>query len=111
LYACRETPLLIASRRGFLSIVKELIRQGGDVNAVNNHNVSSLCVSALMGHEPVVMCILEAKPDITIAESTSKRTALHFAAMGGNESIVSALLRHGAEDYPDAEGKFARDYA
>lgn len=103
--------MLIASRRGFLDIVTELIEQGGDVNAVNNCNMSSLCVSALMGHEPVVMRILEAKPDLCIAESTTKRTALHFAAMGGNESIVSALLQHGAKDCQDAEGKFAKDYA
>ena len=54
---------------------------------------------------------IESKPNLSIAESTTKRTALHFAAMGGNESIVSALLQHGAKDCQDAEGKFAKDYA
>lgn len=68
-------------------------------------NQSMLMIAAAMGHSQKVLFLLFQKADINKKEHGSQMTALMYAAMNRQYSIVHLLLDHGADvNAVDADG-------
>ena len=91
-----EEELRQAARAGDLKRVRELLRQGVDVNAPKKHVGTPLWFAADEGHAKVVQELLAAGADVN-ARGEYLARPLHKAAEGGHLQIVRMLLKHGAK--------------
>ncbi len=86
-----------AASKGNLSVVKQAIANGMDVNMKDPKSRGTLLAStALMGHTEIVALLLEHGADIN-ARSKDGGTALHAAAFLGRVETVKFLLDKGAD--------------
>ena len=86
-----------AASKGNLSVVKQAIANGMDVNMKDPKSGGTLLAStALMGHTEIVALLLEHGADIN-ARSKDGGTALHAAAFLGRVETVKFLLDKGAD--------------
>jgi ankyrin repeat protein len=70
-----ETPLNLASRMGFVNIVKLLIDNGADQRLKNNDGVAAVLWAMLESREEVVSFLLRAKnADLNTFDNVSRRT-------------------------------------
>lgn len=98
--------LLVASHKGQLQNVVQLINKGAEV-AVTKFGRSPLHLAAHKGHNEVVQVLLRAGCDLDIQDDAGQ-TALHRAAVQGNTQIISALLQEScALDRQDKDGNTA----
>lgn len=98
--------LLVASHRGQIQNVVQLINKGAEV-AVTKFGRSPLHLAAHKGHIEVVQVLLKAGCDLDIQDDGGQ-TALHRAAVQGNIQVISALLQEGcALDRQDKDGNTA----
>jgi len=88
-----ESPLMLASLRGHVDLVKKLIARGGDVNKTG---WTPLHYAATNGHLEIMNLLLENHAYID-AESPNKTTPLMMAAQYGNAAAVRLLLEAGAD--------------
>src|SRR5262245_15151528 len=90
-----DTALMFAARVGDLASAKLLIAAGANVNDADAWGVSATVLSAHSGYGELVEFLLEkgANPNAAPAGFT----ALHEAIMRRDESMVKALLAHGAD--------------
>ncbi|MES2783966.1 MAG: ankyrin repeat domain-containing protein [Pseudomonadota bacterium] len=88
-----ESPLMIASLRGHLELVRKLIDRGADVNKTG---WTPLHYAATSGHVPVIALLLEHHAYID-AESPNKTTPLMMAVHYGSPEAVRHLLEAGAD--------------
>lgn len=93
---CRETPLLLASRRGFEHAVSLLLNHGAAVDACNRYGVTGLAAASLFGHRGVVAQLVGAGGSVTSCDGKFRRTPLHQAVLGGDIDVVHYLMQHGA---------------
>ncbi|GIX84790.1 ankyrin repeat domain-containing protein 12 [Caerostris extrusa] len=91
-----ETPLHLASKRGDFQRVKNLLKEGVDVNAVDNAGWTSLHEASNYGRFQVAKLLLEYGANVH-AVGLNKFTPLHDAAVNQHEKIVSLLLNYGAD--------------
>ena len=78
--------------------------QGGaapDARTLSNEH-TPLHVAAMQGNVDVVLTLLHFSADLS-ARDTERRTALHWAAVGGHAALVSPLVR-AAETHGGADG-------
>lgn len=61
-----ETPLLVATRRDMLGIVRRLIDMGAEVNLTNNFNISPLMYAAVNRNPKMIQYLLEHGADVTM---------------------------------------------
>ena len=59
-----ESPLWIASRYGYFSIVEYLISHGADVNQSNTHGVSPVWITSKSGHLSTVKYLISHGADV-----------------------------------------------
>uniref|UniRef100_A0A8C6S9I1 Ankyrin repeat domain 6b n=1 Tax=Neogobius melanostomus TaxID=47308 RepID=A0A8C6S9I1_9GOBI len=98
--------LLVASHKGQLQNVVQLINKGAEV-AVTKFGRSPLHLAAHKGHIEVVQVLLRAGCDLDIQDDGGQ-TALHRAAVQGNTQVISALLQEScALDRQDKDGNTA----
>ncbi|KAK7907518.1 hypothetical protein WMY93_016130 [Mugilogobius chulae] len=98
--------LLVASHKGQLQNVVQLINKGAEV-AVTRFGRSPLHLAAHKGHIEIVHVLLRAGCDLNIQDDGGQ-TALHRAAVHGNTAVISALLQEGcALDRQDKDGNTA----
>ena len=88
-----ESPLMLASLKGHLGLVKKLVERGGDVN---KPGWTPLHYAATNGHLEIMNLLLENHAYID-AESPNKTTPLMMAAQYGTPSAVKLLLEAGAD--------------
>lgn len=88
------TPLLFAARVGDLASATRLVAAGADVNDAAPSGTSATVVAAHSGHGEVAAFLLEKGADPNRAGAGY--TALHAAILHKDESLVRALLAHGA---------------
>ncbi|CAI8025854.1 Ankyrin repeat domain-containing protein 29 [Geodia barretti] len=77
---------------------------------ISTYGSVPLMIAARMGHIKTVQRLLELGADVNCKEKLGP-TALHFAAEDGHSEVVKLLLRAGATDTPDQDGKRAVDKA
>jgi ankyrin repeat protein len=88
-----ESPLMIASLKGQVEIVRKLIARDADVNKTG---WTPLHYAATGGHLDVIQILLEEHAYID-AESPNKSTPLMMAAKYGSLAAVKLLLEAGAD--------------
>ena len=92
------TPLLIASEKGAIELVRLVLENGADVNTQTESNPSALLVASKNGHLETVRLLLENGADVNAQdESGDFHTALQAASYKGHVEIMQLLLTHGAE--------------
>ena len=94
----QQTPLMFASRRGHLEVVKQLLFFGADVNKKDKRGRTAMVEAIEHAHEVVVDALLQEKALRINQDLGSKgapdRTALMIAANLEHASIVTKLLSH-----------------
>lgn len=106
----REAELYRAAASGNAERVRELLRQGVDVNARDERERwTPLQKAANKGHEQIVKLLLDAKADTEVHTEfmgSPDKTALHLAAQQGHAAVIKMLLDGGAQiNAVDASGK------
>ena len=112
---CRDkngnTPLLISCGKGSLTIVRELLDSGAEVNAVNSDNETPALIAAKTGHIEYISHLIDHNADINIKDR-SGYGVLHAAAGFGHLAMVEILLPMCREkDSPDIFGNTPLLYA
>lgn len=88
-----ESPLMMASLKGYLELAKQLIERGGDVNKTG---WTPLHYAATGGHVEIIKLLLEEHAYID-AESPNGSTPLMMAAMYGTAAAAKLLMEEGAD--------------
>ncbi len=83
---CR-TPLIIASKLGYLSIVKLLVQYNSDINQQDSLGFTPLMFAAKEGHLEIAKYLLELTADIKLKELSGK-TALQLAIDENRSKVV-----------------------
>ncbi|KAJ8969600.1 hypothetical protein NQ317_011314, partial [Molorchus minor] len=86
------TPLLIASHKGHLDLVNNLLANHARVDVFDNEGRSALHLAAEQGYLPVCDSLLTNKAFIN-SKSRNGRTALHLAALNGYIHLVKFLIK------------------
>lgn len=108
----QETALLLASRRGIDAIVDLLLAHRAAVEVINVHGITPLMAASFFGHQGVVSRLARAGANVAAAQPSTRRTALHLAALGGQPEVVRVLVSYGAAvNAQDVEGRTPRDLA
>ncbi|NWS56032.1 BARD1 protein, partial [Chunga burmeisteri] len=106
-----ETLLHVASIKGDLAAVEQLLKNGADPNVKDNAGWTPLHEACNHGHREVVELLLQYK---ALANTTGYQndSPLHDAARNGHVNIVELLLLHGASrDAVNIFGRRPVDYA
>ena len=102
--SCESTALTIASRKGYVGIVRELLSAGADKDKADNDDWTPLLWAVEDGHAEVVEVLLVTGADKDKAE-TGGMTPLVWASTHGHVGIVQMLLAVGADkDKADNNG-------
>ncbi|XP_075896134.1 BRCA1-associated RING domain protein 1 [Nelusetta ayraudi] len=106
-----ETPLHVASIKGDVEAVKELLDQGADPNQKDNAGWTPLHEACNLGHLPVVE-VLVTSGALLNTPGYKNDSPLHDAVRNGRPAIVELLLRLGAsQNVLNLDGKRPADYA
>ena len=94
----KETPLHVASRRGYSGIVDRLLHHGADLSLVDRYDNTPLHAAAGSGNADALASLLDAGGDAVIEEKNKRgNSALHAAAASGHLPCVQMLLGSAAE--------------
>ena len=91
------TALLVASVKGHVPAVRQLLVSGADPNLRDVYGWTPLMRAVYEERELVGQVLLE-QPDVALNVSNDQgATALHLAAVKGNEALIRSLLLAGAD--------------
>jgi len=103
--ATTETLLHAASGRGFLEMVKELLKHGAAIDLQSSLGLTALMAAACAGHLSIVLVLLQHLADTNL-QDIHGQTALMWAVGLGQELCVRALLRAKANtELRDEDGR------
>jgi uncharacterized protein len=88
------TALMKAVKSNDVARVKELIQQGGNINASDTNGDTPLVMAAYEGCTEIVKLLLEAGADVTVVDPGMKATALHAAAYAGRTEVAKLLIAY-----------------
>ena len=107
----QETTVISAASNGSVDRLKQLIKDGADVNEKDEEGRSALQFAAGYGEIECMEVLLEAGADIDAVDE-NKNTAAHYSAGYGNVESVSLLKKKGADlSLKNEEGKTAKEVA
>ena len=91
------TALLVASVKGHVPAVRQLLVSGADPNLRDVYGWTPLMRAVYEERELIVQVLLE-QPNVALNVSNDQgATALHLAAVKGNEALIRSLLLAGAD--------------
>ncbi|EDO49304.1 predicted protein [Nematostella vectensis] len=90
------SPLMIASQKGYTSIVEILIERGADVNYVSGSGKTSLMLACFGGHLKVATILHEHGVILTYKDNGGSN-ALHWAVDGDRDDCIRWLLNCGVK--------------
>lgn len=105
------TPLSLVARAGQLALLKEMLRQGADVDSAGAAGMTPLGAAAFAGHDLVVRELLrqQARVDLPMANG---QYPLHWACATGQVNTMTQLLKAGADwRLPNRQGRHAVEEA
>ena len=95
-YDWREKVLMIGCELGHLHVIYLLVRNGVDVNAVDEVKRTALHIAANFGRAGIVSVLLRNGADVNAVDEWNK-TALHLAAHKGHVDVAKVLIQNGAD--------------
>lgn len=99
-----EDLLLQWSNMGALSLVKDCLDKGVDINSADKDGLTALMCASDGGYERIVILLLQKGANVN-AKSRTGATALKLAAAGGRPAVSKLLIEKGAEvNVRDAAG-------
>ena len=100
-----RTALYMACERGHGEVVRLLLARGADPTLSDGEGYTPLIIASLTGHVEVVRCLLSDGKSPINSYTHFGRTALWYAAWGGNAEVARLLLQAGADPtIPDEDG-------
>jgi len=88
------TALMKAVKNNEVALVRELIKQGVNINELDTNQDAPLIMAAYKGYTGIVKLLLEAGADVAVVDPGMKATALHAAAYAGNAEAAKLLLEY-----------------
>lgn len=105
------TPLLLAANMNCEKVVRLLVASGADREArENRQGLRPIHFAAMMGHDAVIVALLEAQADKNALDSEGS-SPLHYAAGAGHAGAVKVLLDAGADSTVRLRGQTPLDVA
>uniref|UniRef100_A0A673CW32 Palmitoyltransferase n=1 Tax=Sphaeramia orbicularis TaxID=375764 RepID=A0A673CW32_9TELE len=106
-----STPLHWATRQGHLSMVVQLMKYGADPSLIDGEGCSCVHLAAQFGHTSIVAYLI-AKGQVGTTNAVFQNTALHWAVLAGNTTVISLLLDANANvDAQNIKGETPLDLA
>ena len=99
-----ENPLIIAAYEEDIERVRQLIREGADVNARETDKMSALHAAVESGNVEIVRELLQAGAKVN-ARTDTRRTPLMMLDGDAKPELVNLLLKHGAKAGVVDDGK------
>lgn len=90
------TPLLLATSKGQVDLVKLFLDKGANIEAKDIYGCTPLWISASNGHQGIVSLLLEKGADIK-SEDHLGYNPIWISASNGHQQIVKMLLEKGAQ--------------
>jgi ankyrin repeat protein len=88
------TALMNAVVNNNTELVKQLIQDGANVDALDESLDSPLVIASYKGFTPIVQLLLNGGASVVAVDPDMKATALHAAAYAGNADVAILLIRH-----------------
>jgi len=101
----KSTPLMAAASQGQITVAKQLLQAGADVNAQDDLGTTALIRAAEAGQREMAELLLDAGAVIDVIEALHNQTALFKAAAEGHLSTVQLLVERGADPHFRLRGK------
>ena len=91
------TPLHLASRQGSVEVVRTLLSNDADVEALTSTGVGPLHLASESGSVEAVEALIDHGADPDVRDLRSGRTPLVFATASGRVEVMKTLLEAGAD--------------
>ncbi len=99
------TPLSLCAKAGQLALVREMIRQGAELDQVGAAGMTPLGAAAFEGHDLIVRDLLRAGARTDVPGATGQ-LPMHLAAATGQTGSMALLRQHGADwTWPNRSGR------
>jgi ankyrin repeat protein len=92
-----DAPVADAAMKGDVDAVRQLLRDGADVNAAQGDGMSALHWAAERGNFELTEMLLYAGANIEVVTRIGAYTPLHMASRNGQSPVVSELLTAGSD--------------
>src|SRR6187397_2547450 len=91
------SPVADAAMRGDKAAVRDLLKQGADVNGAQGDGMSALHWAAERGDAELADMLIYAGANIAAVTRIGQYTPLHLAAKSGSAPLTKALLKAGSD--------------
>ncbi|MCX5755460.1 MAG: ankyrin repeat domain-containing protein [Gemmatimonadetes bacterium] len=92
-----DSPVADAAMRGDTARVRQLIKQGADVNGAQGDGMTALHWAAMLGNATETQMLVAAGAQLEAVTRNGKYTPLHLAAKEGRAAAVKVLAEAGAK--------------
>lgn len=103
-----RTAVMLAVRLQHVEVVKLLVRAGASLEIEDKQGITPLVRATIIGNGEILQALLRGGAVVEVGQ----KTALHYAAFGGNVDAFAMLVGAGAKlENPDETGRVALDIA